>query len=53
MSTAGDDPRLEMTKRVAEAEALIREIERYLKYLEALRTATRPPGGRNGGGSEE
>ncbi|MEO5576419.1 MAG: hypothetical protein ABIR67_05835 [Gaiellaceae bacterium] len=37
--------------RVAEVEALIREIQRYLRYLDALRTTNRPPRGGAGGRS--
>jgi hypothetical protein len=35
--------------RAAEVEALIREIERYLAYLDAIRTSNRPRKGRGGG----
>jgi hypothetical protein len=34
--------------RAADVEALIREIERYLAYLDAIRTSNRPQG--RGGG---
>jgi hypothetical protein len=37
--------------RAAEVEALIREIQRYLAYLDAIRTANRRPRGRGGGRS--
>jgi len=39
--------------RVAEVEALIREIQRYLRYLDSLRTTNRPPERRNGGRSSK
>ena len=38
-------------ERAADVEALIREIQRYLRYLDALRTSNRPPKKRSGGGS--
>jgi hypothetical protein len=37
--------------RAAEVEALIREIQRYLACLDAIRTSNRPPTGRGGGRS--
>jgi hypothetical protein len=39
---------MEKPSRVAEVEALIREIQRYLAYVEALR-GTGPGGGEPGG----
>jgi hypothetical protein len=41
---------MDKSGRVADVEALIREIQRYLRYLDALRT-NRPPKRRRGGGS--
>jgi hypothetical protein len=38
-------------ERGADMEALIREIQRYLRYLEALRTSNRPSTRRSGGRS--
>jgi hypothetical protein len=37
--------------RGADVEALIREIQRYLRYLDALRSSNRPPKRRSGGRS--
>ena len=34
-------------ERVADVEALIREIQRYLSYLDALRGSPEPPAGRS------
>jgi hypothetical protein len=34
--------------RAEEVEALIREIQRYLRLLDALRRSNRPPEGRSG-----
>jgi hypothetical protein len=42
---------MEKPGRVADVEALIREIQRYLRYLDALRTSNRPPKRRSGGRS--
>jgi hypothetical protein len=36
-------------ERGADVEALIREIQRYLRYLDARRTSNRPPKRRSGG----
>jgi hypothetical protein len=41
---------MDKSGRVADVEALIREIQRYLRYLDALRT-NRPPKRRSGGRS--
>ncbi|HET9738584.1 MAG TPA: hypothetical protein VFP78_10750 [Solirubrobacteraceae bacterium] len=38
--------------RAAEVEALIREIQRYLACLDAIRTSNRPRKGRGGGRSK-
>ncbi len=35
--------------RATDVEALIREIQRYLAYLDAIRTSKRPSSGRGGG----
>jgi hypothetical protein len=37
---------MERQGRVADVEALIREIQRYLSYLDALRRPPEPPPGR-------
>jgi hypothetical protein len=37
--------------RAADVEALIREIQRYLHFVEAIRTSNRPPKRRGGGRS--
>lgn len=37
MSVTSDDFRMEKQGRVADVEALIREIQRYLSFLDALR----------------
>jgi len=37
---------MEKQGRVADVEALIREIQRYLSYLDALRRPPEPPTGR-------
>lgn len=37
MSDAAHDPGMQRQRRVADVEALIREIQRYLRYLDALR----------------
>jgi hypothetical protein len=42
---------MEKPGRVADVEALIREIQRYLRYLDAIRTSNRPPKRRSGGRS--
>ena len=47
MSAAAHDRRMEKQGRVADVEALIREIQRYLSYLDALRRPE-PPAGRKG-----
>jgi hypothetical protein len=39
---------MEKPGRVEEVEALIREIQRYLRLLDALRKTNRPPEGRSG-----
>jgi hypothetical protein len=39
---------MQRTGRASEVEALIREIQRYLRYLDALRTTNRPPSRRDG-----
>ena len=48
MSAASHHRRMEKPKRAEDAEALIREIQRYLRYLDALRTASRPHKRRGG-----
>jgi hypothetical protein len=42
---------MEKRERVTEVEALIREIQRYLRFLDALRGATPPREGRDEGRS--
>jgi hypothetical protein len=42
---------MEKPGRVADVEALIREIQRYLRYLDAIRMSNRPPKRRSGGRS--
>jgi hypothetical protein len=37
--------------RLADVEALIREIHRYLRYVDSLRSSNRPPKRRGGGRS--
>jgi hypothetical protein len=44
---------MEKPGRVADVEALIREIQRYLRYLDALRTSNRPSKRRSGGRSSK
>lgn len=49
MSAGAHTRRMEKQGRVAEVEALMREIQRYLSYLDALRRPPEPPaGGREG-----
>ena len=43
MSDAAHDPGMKKQGRVADIEALIREIQRYLSYLDALRGRTPEP----------
>ena len=43
MSDSADDPGMKKQRRVADVEALIREIQRYLSYLDALRGRTPEP----------
>jgi hypothetical protein len=48
VSAAAQDRRMEKQGRVADMEALIREIQRYLSYLDALRRPPEPPAGQKG-----
>jgi hypothetical protein len=42
---------MQRPERVVDMEALIREIQRYLRYLDSLRSSNRPPERRSGGRS--
>jgi hypothetical protein len=44
---------MDKSGRVPDVEALIREIQRYLSYLDALRKSNRPPKRRSGGRSSK
>jgi hypothetical protein len=48
MSGSSHHRHMEKPKRAEDVEALIREIQRYLHYLDALRTANRPQKRRGG-----
>ena len=48
VSGVAHDRRMEEQRRVADVEALIREIQRYLSYLDALRSRTQEPTGEGG-----
>ena len=43
MSAATHDRRMDKQGRVEDVEALIREIQRYLSFLDALRRPPEPP----------